>query len=84
MAEFKLGRIRFVWKNNWTTSTTYYKDDVVFNGGRMYICVIGHESQANFYSDFDVVPPKWNIVSVLLFLSESTSEHAPTDVILLP
>jgi len=63
MAEFKLGRIRFVWKNNWTTSTTYYKDDVVFNGGRMYICVIGHESQANFYSDFDVVPPKWNIVS---------------------
>ena len=29
MAEFKLGRIRFVWKNTWAGSTTYYKDDVV-------------------------------------------------------
>ena len=29
MAEFKLGRIRFVWKDAWTGSTTYYKDDVI-------------------------------------------------------
>jgi hypothetical protein len=29
MAEFKLGRIRFVWKNTWTPSTTYYIDDVI-------------------------------------------------------
>ena len=26
MAEFKLGRIRFVWKNDWATTTVYYKD----------------------------------------------------------
>jgi len=63
MAEFKLGRIRFVWKSNWTASTTYYKDDVVFVGGKMYICVIGHESQSDFFLDFDITPPKWNIVS---------------------
>ena len=39
MAEFKLGRIRFIWKGTWTTSTTYYKDDIVRNGGNTYICI---------------------------------------------
>lgn len=34
MAEFKLGRIRFVWKADWATSTTYYKDDVIRFGGK--------------------------------------------------
>ena len=29
MAEFKLGRIRFIWKDEWSEATTYYKDDVV-------------------------------------------------------
>ena len=63
MAEFKLGRIRFVWKGDWATSTTYYKDDVVAVGGRMYICTIGHSSSPDFFTDFDIVPPKWNLVS---------------------
>jgi hypothetical protein len=63
MAEFKLGRIRFVWKNEWATSTTYYKDDVVRYGGKIYICVIGHEASADFFTDFDIIPPKWNLVS---------------------
>jgi hypothetical protein len=63
MAEFKLGRIRFVWKNEWTASTVYYQDDVVAFGGKMYICVQGHSSQADFFLDFDIVPPKWNLVS---------------------
>ena len=63
MAEFKLGRIRFVWKGTWSTGRTYYQDDVVTVGGRMYICTIGHESDADFYNDFDIVPPKWNLVS---------------------
>ena len=56
MAEFKLGRIRFVWKGTWSTGRTYYQDDVVTVGGRMYICTIGHESDADFYNDFDIVP----------------------------
>ena len=63
MAEFKLGRIRFVWKNQWSGSTEYFKDDVVAFGGRIYICTIGHTSQADFYTDFDVSPAKWNLVS---------------------
>jgi hypothetical protein len=63
MAEFKLGRIRFVWKGDWTADNTYYQDDVVAFGGKTFICTIGHTSQTDFYSDFDIVPPKWNLVS---------------------
>lgn len=60
MAEFKLGRIRFVWKNDWTTGLTYYKDDIVAYGGRTYLCVVGHTAAADFYTDLDNVPTKWN------------------------
>ena len=34
MAEFKLGRIRFVWKGAWFTGNEYFIDDVVRYGGR--------------------------------------------------
>jgi hypothetical protein len=60
MAEFKLGRIRFVWKNDWVTGTTYYKDDIVAYGGKTYLCVTGHAAAADFYTDLDNVPTKWN------------------------
>ena len=63
MAEFKLGRIRFVWKGDWTTGDTYYKDDVVAVGGKVYICVIGHNASPDFFTDFQISPPKWNLVS---------------------
>jgi len=63
MAEFKLGRIRFVWKGDWSSETVYFQDDVVAFGGKTYICVLGHTSQSNFFSDLDIVPPKWNLVS---------------------
>ena len=63
MAEFKLGRIRFVWKNNWSASTTYVKDDIVRNGGKTYLCVAGHVADANFYTDLAHSPTRWNQVS---------------------
>jgi len=63
MAEFKLGRIRFVWKAAWATSTTYYKDDVVRFGGKVYVCQIGHTASADFNTDLDVVPTKWNLMA---------------------
>jgi hypothetical protein len=63
MAEFKLGRIRFVWKNDWVTSTQYYQDDVIAYSGKIYICTIGHTSSADFFTDFNISPPKWNLVS---------------------
>jgi len=63
MAEFKLGRIRFVWKNNWSSGTTYYQDDVIAYGGKIYICVIGHTADVDFFNDLDINPPKWNLMS---------------------
>jgi hypothetical protein len=63
MAEFKLGRIRFIWKNVWAPTTTYLKDDVVRNGGKTYVCVIGHTSAGDFYTDLDNIPTRWNLVS---------------------
>jgi len=63
MAEFKLGRIRFVWKGTWTPSTSYLIDDVVSNGGKSYICVVNHTAASLFNTDLDFVPSKWNIVS---------------------
>jgi len=60
MAEFKLGRIRFVWKDEWTTATTYYVDDVVRVGGKTYICKVGHTAAADFYTDLTYSPSKWN------------------------
>ena len=42
MAEFKLGRIRFVWKGAWAAATSYYKDDIVRHGGRTYYLSLIH------------------------------------------
>ena len=63
MAEFKLGRIKFVWKGDWSAGQTYYVDDVIRYGGRTYICRIGHTSSVNFYTDEGVIPSKWNQMS---------------------
>ena len=59
MAEFKLGRIRFIWKDNWATGTAYPKDDVIRYGGRTYVAVTGHTSTTNFHDDLT----NWNLFS---------------------
>lgn len=63
MAEFKLGRIRFIWKDAWASATPYLKDDIIRNGGKTYVCVIGHTSSADFTTDRTNVPTYWNQVS---------------------
>ena len=63
MAEFKLGRIRFVWKSTWVTGTTYCVDDVVRYGGKTYVCVVGHTAAADFDTDLTASPTKWNQMS---------------------
>ena len=57
MAEFKLGRIRFIWKGAWAPKQ-YYKDDVVRYGGRTYIVNTGHIS-----SNFDTDISKFDLLS---------------------
>ena len=63
MAEFKLGRIRFVWQGAWESGTTYAIDDVVSKGGKSYICVVNHVASAHFATDLSAIPTKWNVVA---------------------
>lgn len=65
MAEFKLGRLRFVWKNVWTNSTTYVKDDIVRYGGKAYVCVQGHiaDSDATGGFETDLTAGKWQLMN---------------------
>jgi hypothetical protein len=62
MAEFKLGRIRFVWKGVWNTPVDYIVDDVVEYSGKTYICVVTHTS-AVFADDLADTTPKWNLMA---------------------
>ena len=63
MAEFKLGRIRFVYQGSWATSTAYSVDDVVSIGGKTYICILSHSSSPLFATDLLANPTKWKIVA---------------------
>ena len=63
MAEFKLGRLRFVWQGTWTTGTSYVKDDIVRNSGKTYVCTIAHTASSTFVTDLNTVPTRWNLVS---------------------
>jgi hypothetical protein len=60
MAEFKLGRIRFIWKGDWSSATVYYKDDIVRNGGNTYVCVAGHTAPVTFTDSQETY---WNKIS---------------------
>jgi len=46
MAEFKISRLRYTWRQGWQTSRDYNKDDVVEYAGNSYICVRQHTSGA--------------------------------------
>ena len=53
MAEFRLGRLKFNWRNDWTTSTAYVIDDIIKYGANTYVCKTNHTSAGNenlFYS----------------------------------
>jgi hypothetical protein len=63
MAEFKLGRIKFVYQGTWAPSTSYVVDDVVTVGGKTYICVVTNTSSSSFSTDLNASPPTWNLVS---------------------
>jgi len=56
MADFKLGRLKFKWRGDWSVSTAYLIDDIVKYGGNTYVCTVNHTSAAaiaNFYTDLN-------------------------------
>ena len=53
MADFRLGRLKFNWRGDWTGNTAYVIDDIVKFGANAYVCVTNHTSVAgeiNWYS----------------------------------
>ena len=53
MAEFRLGRLKFNWRGDWTVSTAYVIDDIIKYGANTYVCKANHTSTTNenlFYS----------------------------------
>ena len=57
MSEFKISRIRYKWKGEWSSGSSYLTDDVVNYGGNVYVCLVGHtaESGGGFYNDLTSV-----------------------------
>ena len=62
MADFRIDRIRFRWKNVWTTATIYIKDDFIIYQGKAYVCLIGHTSDSSFYTDLNAASPIWTLM----------------------
>ena len=53
MADFRLGRLKFKWRGDWSASTAYVIDDIVKFGANSYVCVVNHTSagsETSFYS----------------------------------
>jgi hypothetical protein len=74
MAEFKLGRLKFVWKGAWAGAATYVKDDIINFGGKSYVCIQGHVADTNFYDD---VALYWEMMADgIAWLGEWDTAHA--------
>jgi len=70
MADFKLGRIKFKWRGNWATTTSYLIDDVIKYGGNTYVCIQNHTSPANenlFYTNPGTYTDYWSLQAESLF-----------------
>ena len=59
MADFRIDRIRFRWRGDWSAGTLYVKDDVLRFGAKVYVCVEVHTSDSNFYNDLNATIPRW-------------------------
>ena len=59
MAEFKISRIKYTWKGEWSSGNTYYIDNVVSYGGNVYVCLEVHNSESGggFYNDLNATLP---------------------------
>tara|TARA_R110000803_G_scaffold55676_3_gene112698 strand:- start:19022 stop:24175 length:5154 start_codon:yes stop_codon:yes gene_type:complete len=60
MADFRIDRIRFRWRGDWSANTLYVKDDVLRYGAKVFVCVNVHTSDTNFYNDLNNSTPKWS------------------------
>ena len=61
MADFRLGRLKFNWRNAWTVSTAYVIDDIVKYGAYTYVCTTNHTSTANENTFYSADVAKWSL-----------------------
>ena len=74
MADFRIGRLKFKWRGDWSVSTSYLIDDIVKYGANTYVCVENHSSQSSiegFYTDI----LKWNLQKNGNLISEHAGIH---------
>lgn len=55
-----LNSTAFVWRGTWLTATAYQVNNMVFNGGASYICVVAHTS-GTFATD--LAAAKWELLA---------------------
>ena len=60
MAEFRLERFKYTWKGEWTSDTSYRRDDVIRVSGKSYVCVLSHVSSTTFSQDLLATLPGSN------------------------
>ena len=56
MAEFKITRFRYIWKDQWLSNEEYNRDDVVFYQGSSWVCVRQHTA-GDFAEDIAFIAP---------------------------
>jgi hypothetical protein len=56
MAEFKITRFRYTWKDQWSTADVYYKDDVIYYQGSSWVCIRQHTA-STFAADQSYIAP---------------------------
>ena len=61
MAEFRLGRVKFNWTGDWTTSKAYLIDDIAKFGGNTYVAIENHTSTASVSDFYANDLSKWNV-----------------------
>ena len=61
MADFRLGRLKFNWRNAWATNTAYVIDDIVKYGANTYVCKTNHTSAANENLFYSSDSNNWNL-----------------------
>ena len=86
MAEFKLDRFKYNWKGPWQAGFDYKRDDIVRVGGKTYVCLLTHTSNAIFGDDLNAIlpgsvppqpQPRWRtMTSGRTFLGEWTTGTA--------
>ena len=57
MAEFSIDKFKYRWQGDWTTATAYRRDDIIRVGGKSYVCLIAHTSNALFRADLNATLP---------------------------